>query len=128
MKLIYIACFGLLGVFCRYIMGIFISKIIPYPFPWGTFFINLLGAFLIGIIYVLGVERNMLSSDLRVGITIGLLGGFTTFSSYSLEAVTLFESGQHFYSFIYLSMSTILGFLSTLSGMTLARKLGDLQF
>jgi len=98
------------------------SKYLPSPFPYGTFFINLLGAFAIGIIYVLGVERSAISADLRTGIMVGFLGGFTTFSSYCLEGVRLAEETALMNAALYMVASPFLGFIATLSGMLLTRK------
>lgn len=76
MKIVYIGFFGVLGVFSRYFMDIVVGKYLPTPFPFGTFFTNLLGALVIGVIYVLGVERAALSADVRIGVMVGFLGAF----------------------------------------------------
>ncbi len=122
-KLFYIGIFGLIGVYLRYFAVLSVSKMYPGAFPWGTFLINTGGAFLIGIIYVLGFEKANISENLRVGLMAGLLGGFTTFSSYSLEAVILVEQTKYFLSAIYLIASSILGVVAAFAGMALARNL-----
>lgn len=121
MKVIYIAIFGLLGVFSRYYVGLGISKILPPPFPYGTFLINLSGAFVIGVIYVLGIERASLVPEVRIGIMVGFLGGFTTFSSYCLEAVRLMEEAEYFKAALYWLGSPVLGYFAALGGMLLTR-------
>ena len=123
MRILYIAFFGVLGVFSRYYLGAAISKHLLPPFPYGTFIINMLGAFLIGVVYVLGAERASLSPDLRIGLMVGFLGGFTTFSSYCLEAVRLVEEADYFYAAVYLGVSPILGFMAAFLGMILVRRL-----
>ncbi len=123
LRLVYIAIFGVTGVLARYYFGLFVEKHFHSPLPLATFCINISGAFLIGIVYVFGIERSALSIDLRVGIMVGLLGGFTTFSSYCLEAVNLSEAKEIMYALAYLGISPLLGFASTFAGMILARKL-----
>lgn len=121
MRALYIALFGLLGVFSRYYVGLGVSKVLSPPFPYGTLLINITGAFVIGIIHVLGVERTSISADLRVGIMVGFLGGYTTFSSYCLETARLAEEAEYVYAAFYFIISPILGFLAALGGMFLTR-------
>lgn len=121
MRLPYIAVFGLLGVFSRYLVGVTITRHIATAFPLGTFAINMTGAFAIGIVYVLGVEQAVISEDLRIGIMVGYLGGFTTFSSYCLETVRLLETGRLAYAALYAGLSNLLGLAAALGGMALTR-------
>src|SRR4051812_46335426 len=93
-RLIYIIFFGILGVLSRYYAGVYVSGVLEPSFPYGTFLINMTGAFLIGVIQVLGAERAVLTPDLRIGIMVGFLGGYTTFSTYCLESVQLLEEGE----------------------------------
>ena len=118
-----IAFFGLLGVFSRYFLGILAQRFMPSPFPYATFSINIGGAFFIGVIYVLGVERSFISPDLRIALIVGFLGGFTTFSSYCLEGVRLIEESRYFYAILYLGGSPFLGVIATSAGILMARKL-----
>lgn len=120
-KLILIGLFGLLGVFARYYSGILASRYLPIVFPFGTLFINLLGAFLIGIVWVLGMEKEMISHNTLAGIIVGFLGGFTTFSSYCLEFVRLIEESKYLYGILYVSLSPALGCFAAYFGMYLAR-------
>jgi CrcB protein len=122
MKLFSIGLFGLLGVFSRYYFGIFISRYLPIAFPFGTLFINLSGAFLIGVVWVLGMEKEMISHNNLVGIIVGFLGGFTTFSSYCLEFARLIEESKFLYGILYVSLSPALGCLAAYFGMYLARR------
>jgi CrcB protein len=125
-RLVYIALFGLAGVFARYYCGLFVGKLFPGPFPLGTFLINIVGAFIIGGVYVLGVERGVLTEDLRIGVMVGFLGGFTTFSSYCLEITRLIEEAEFMYAAIYFFLSSALGILGSAGGMLVARKLGNI--
>ncbi len=127
MKLISISFFGVLGVLARYFMGILVGKTLPYLFPFGTFVINILGAFLIGIIYVLGIERAMMSPELRSGMMIGFLGGFTTFSSYCLETARLIEEAEYLYATLYFVLSPVVGLIALFGGLLLARGILGVQ-
>jgi len=121
MKLVLIGLFGVLGVFARYFFGILIGKYLAPPFPYGTFVINLTGAFFIGVIYVLGTERSAIPPDLRIGLLVGFFGGYTTFSSYCLESLRLVEEAQYWYAAAYFILSPVLGFLAVLGGTVLTR-------
>ncbi|BBH53270.1 fluoride efflux transporter CrcB [Fluviispira sanaruensis] len=123
MSFFYIGVFGMLGVYCRYFSGFLINKIFSSPFPMSTFLINVSGSFLIGFFYVLSVEKLHISHELRLGIMVGFLGGFTTFSSYTLEAVKLLEEGKLMYAFSYLFLSPFVGVILTFLGIIIARKL-----
>jgi len=123
MRLIYVGVFGLLGIYARYLIGLLAAKYFNTIFPVGTLFINLSGAFLIGVVYAYGAERTVLSPELRLGILVGLLGGFTTFSSYCLEAVNLVRDGEYLYALIYLTVSPLLGFGGAYGGIVVGRRL-----
>jgi CrcB protein len=122
-SLLPIGLFGVLGVFCRYFMGLGITKLFPSAFPYGTFSINVLGSFLIGVIFVAGVEKAHIHAALRLGLMIGFLGGFTTFSSYSLDAALLFERGKTLVALCYFILSPLIGIIFTFLGISLARKI-----
>jgi CrcB protein len=113
--------FGILGVLSRYGVGLAVPKLLPPPFPYGTFLINITGAFAIGVIHVLGAERTALSADLRIGIMVGFLGGYTTFSSYCLEAVRLVDEAEYLKAALYFIGSPSIGFGAAASGMILTR-------
>ena len=93
------------------------------PFPNGTFLINIVGSFLIGIVYVLGIERAVIPPAWRVGLMVGFLGGFTTFSSYSLESARLLEEMEVWYAVLYFVLSPLLGVGAALAGIYLSRYL-----
>lgn len=120
-RLLFIIIFGVLGVLSRYGAGLLVPKLLPPPFPYGTFLINITGAFLIGVIHVLGSERTVLPADLRVGIMVGFLGGYTTFSSYCLEAVRLVDDAEYLRAALYFIGNPVVGFASAAGGMVLTR-------
>ena len=122
-RIFLVGIFGLFGVFSRYYLGIAAFKFYPNPFPFGTFLINILGSFLIGVIYVVGIERSMISENLRVAISVGFLGGFTTFSAYSLESVSLLNDARYLMALLYWGLSPVFGALAAFIGISLARVL-----
>ncbi len=122
MVTVYLAIFGLLGVFSRYYIVRFSHKYFTYAFPIDIFTINILGGFIIGIVYVLAIEKSQLSQELQIGLMVGFLGGFTTFSSYCLDTFKLYSTGKLLQSLLYFSLSPILGMLFTFLGIYLARK------
>lgn len=121
MRALYIMIFGVLGVLSRYYAGTFVAKVLSPTFPYGTFMINITGAFLIGMVQVLGIERNSIPPDLRVGIMVGFLGGYTTFSSYSLESFRLIEQAEFLKAAAYFILSPALGLLAVTGGVFFAR-------
>ncbi len=123
MRQIYIGLLGVLGVFSRYYVGLSVARVIHPPFPYGTFLINITGAFVVGIVYVLGAEHAVLSEDLRIGVTVGFLGGYTTFSSYCLEFVRLIEESEYLSAALYAVLSTALGFGGAFVGIYVTRRL-----
>jgi len=121
MQLVYIGAFGLAGVLLRFFLS---QPLNPAPgtgFPWGTFFVNILGAFAVGAVYTFGIEKAAISPELRVGLLVGLLGGFTTFSSICLEGVTMLSNGREWQALLYIVLSNILGVAAAFAGVLLAR-------
>jgi CrcB protein len=123
MRTLYVAVFGLAGVFARYLLGITAAARWPSAWPWGTFAINLSGSFLIGVVWVLAKEQSIISEDLRVGLMVGLLGGYTTFSAYTLETGRLLEDGQSLRALLYFMLSPVLGLGCAMAGLQLTRLL-----
>ena len=121
MKLLSVGLFGVLGVLARYLIGLGVAKALPSPFPHATLGINIAGAFLIGVVYVLGFERSVLPPELRIGIMVGFLGGFTTFSSYCLEVARLVEEAEYWYAALYFCLSNAVGAAATFLGLILSR-------
>jgi CrcB protein len=112
-----VATFGLLGVFARYYSGLAANRYLPSPFPYGTFIINLIGAMLIGGVYEVGIKHDLISPMLRAGLLVGFLGGFTTFSSYCLDAARLLEQRNFRTAALYFILSPILGIVGAVLGI-----------
>jgi CrcB protein len=116
-------CIGLagsLGAVVRYLVMRFITKHSRAQFPLGTLFINVLGAFLIGLLFSLTTQKIM-TPLLQSILATGFLGGFTTFSTMNWEGTQLARVGNIGQSFLYLSGSFGLGLAAVLLGMTLGR-------
>jgi CrcB protein len=122
MELFYVLIFGLFGILFRYIISQQFHNIFKFYFPIDIFIINLLGSIFIGLFYVIGGEKFLISNNIKIGIMVGFLGGFTTFSSYCLDAIKLFESQHYFQSILYIILSPIIGILLTYLSIFLARK------
>lgn len=116
-----IATFGALGVLSRYGMDRITNYLTITTLPISTFIINILGSFSLGLIYVLGNEKGLLDSMTYLAISIGFLGGFTTFSSFSVQTLMLFEQRQFFLAVGYFLLSPMLGLASAYAGVFIAR-------
>lgn len=110
-KTIFIALGGLAGTLIRYWLAGFVARQYGENFPWGTLIVNLIGSFLAGALYHLAEERLLIPPTLRTVLLIGLLGGFTTFSSYGLQTFTLLRDGQLGLATLNVAISNVLGLL-----------------
>ena len=121
MDFLLVAFGGGIGAVVRYGIGLLILGRFGTSFPFHTLFINLTGSLAIGLLLVLFVERLHLDPAWRLLVIVGFLGGYTTFSSYTFEALALIEAGQPLASVLYVLGSNLLGLAATLLGMALAR-------
>jgi CrcB protein len=118
-----IAVGGTIGCWGRYAMTNLVQAIYGKDFPYATMSINLLGAFLMGFLFIETLERLTISPELRTGILTGGLGGFTTFSTFEMETLLLVEQGSFGKAALYVILSVGLGFLGAFGGAYLARNL-----
>lgn len=123
MQWLAIALGGALGSVLRFAAVSYLTPLLNYRFPFGTFVVNVAGSFLIGVAYVLLVEKSTLPAEWRLFFITGILGGFTTFSAFSLEILQLWQEGHVFNALVYASSSVILGLLMAFVGMALTQKL-----
>lgn len=105
-----------LGGVARYLVSKLIQNTFITSFPLGTMVVNVIGCFLIGIIFGLSERGNIMSSELRLFLTVGFCGGFTTFSTFAYENVSLLRDGNYFIFALYTSFSVFLGLLATYLG------------
>lgn len=119
--ILWIGLGGFLGANARYWLGSLINRWLGTGFPWATGLVNISGALLIGIIATLFVDRAVDNESLRLFLIVGLLGGYTTFSSYTWEAVTMMEQNRWLPAIAYLVGSNVLGILACVAGVLIAR-------
>lgn len=111
---------GFIGSALRYMISLLVQSKVLTTFPFGTFAVNILGCFLIGAVYALS-ERGNLGAEWRLFLATGILGGFTTFSSFSNETVSMLRDAQYGPALLYVGASVILGLLATFSGIFLIK-------
>lgn len=119
--LMYVALGGALGAIGRYTAMSAIGATFGHGVPFGTLFVNVLGSFALGVFVELSALVWSPSPELRAMIVVGVLGAFTTFSTFSLDVVTLFTRGDHSNAFIYVIASVVLSIGALWAGMTLTK-------
>ena len=112
---------GFIGTALRFAVGRYIQVYHDTVFPWGTFAVNILGSLVIGILFGLSEKGDFISPEWRVFLTVGLCGGFTTFSSLSLDAFILMQDKEWLRFFAYTSLSFTLGLFAVYLGRTLIK-------
>lgn len=122
-QILLVAFGGALGSVCRYLVGVGALRLMGPAFPWGTLAVNVAGSFAIGILAELIVARFGASAELRLLLITGFLGGFTTFSAFALDAVTLFERGASLAAATYLVLSIGASIAAAIAGIGLMRSL-----
>ena len=122
-QLIAIAGGGALGAVLRFGMSTAVYRALGRDFPYGTLAVNVLGSLLMGFIFVVLVERLAMSAEWRAALLIGLLGSFTTFSTFSFETLALFENGEPIKALVNIMLSVFICLLATWVGLSLGRQL-----
>jgi CrcB protein len=122
-RVLAIAAGGALGSVLRYWMSAWVHSVAGRGFPYGTLAVNVLGCLLMGFLFALLVERLSTDSAVRAGILIGVIGGFTTFSSFSIETFNLLEEGLWLKAGINAGASLVLCLAATWIGVITARAL-----
>ncbi len=112
---------GGVGSVLRYVLASAVQHAAPGPFPSGTILVNVVGSFAVGLVGALGLERAAISPEARVFLMVGLLGGFTTFSSLAWEALGLLSVRDVLRATLYVAGSVILGLLGAWLGRLLGR-------
>jgi len=112
---------GGIGAGLRHLTNLGAARLLGISFPWGTFTVNLVGSLAMGFITVWIAQRVSGSQELRLFLATGILGGFTTFSAFSLDTVTLWERGDVTTAATYVLASVIGAILCLFAGLWLAR-------
>lgn len=120
-NILLVALGGAIGSVCRYLVGVWTLRQFGPAFPWGTLTVNVIGSFAIGFLAELIIRRFDMSTDLRLLIITGILGGFTTFSAFSLDVISLFERGATTAGAAYLVASVAISLGAVFAGLALGR-------
>ena len=120
-QLFAIAAGGAVGAVLRFLMSTGIYRVVGRYFPYGTMAVNVIGSFFIGLMFILMIERLSLTPEWRAGILVGLIGAFTTFSTFSFETLALLEEGELLKSVMNVLLSVVLCLGATWVGMMMGR-------
>lgn len=112
-----------LGGMARHGANVAVTRAFGQEFPWGIFIINITGCLFMGLIagWLAFRAQHVWSQDVRLLLTTGVLGGYTTFSAFSLDFATLWERGAHVEAFVYVAGSLVLSLVAVFVGLTLVR-------
>jgi CrcB protein len=123
----YIALGSAMGGVARYLLGGLIQRFSGGSFPSGTLLVNLTGSFLLGFLYRYASDSAAITPEVRALLTIGLCGGYTTFSTFTYETVRLLEDGETVRAIVYIGLSVLLGLGAMVLGLAAGRELLDLR-
>lgn len=122
-RFVLICCGGAVGTGARYLLGGLAVRWFGPDFPYGTLLINVLGSVLIGVIQQIGLSTLLIPETLRLVLAIGIMGGFTTYSSFSYETIKLVESGSWAAAIAYVTLTTALCLGGCTAGLAIGRVL-----
>lgn len=122
-QLLAIAAGGAVGALLRFGVATGVSSVFGRGFPYGTMTANVLGCLAMGVLYVLFLERMAVSAEMRGALLVGLLGAFTTFSTFSIETLVLVENGEQLRALLNVVLSVMLCLAATWIGMVVGRQL-----
>ncbi len=126
LTVLFVAIGGAAGAMARYGLSYIVSQKIKMIFPWGTFWVNIIGCFFIGIVFELS-ERSTISSHTRALIAVGFLGSFTTFSTFTLETVNLMRGHELLLALANIGLSIISGLGACILGILCMRTIFKLM-
>jgi len=114
---------GFVGTVLRFLVSRYFQENTFSLFPWGTFTVNIIGSLLIGIFYGMSERGNLLSPEIRIFLTVGVCGGFTTFSSLTNDAFMLLQEKEWLKVSLYASLSFFLGLVAVYLGRTIIKSI-----
>ena len=123
MQLLYIGLFGACGCLARYFVSGWTYALAGRGLPYGTLVVNVVGSFLLGLLMEGSLRSTLISPELRVGISVGFMGGFTTFSTFSYETVRLLEEGSFWQAGTNILLSLLVCLTFAAVGIFVARQL-----
>ena len=121
MRLLLVCVGGAIGSGARYLTALWAASAMSPAFPYGTFIVNVVGSFLIAFIMHVGAATELLSADVRVMLTTGVVGGFTTYSAFNYETTNLFRIGSWPTGMLNIGVTVIGCMVAGLAGLMLAR-------
>lgn len=119
-KILVVGLGGFIGASLRYVISKNSSDIFGNQFPYGTLIVNILGGLLIGFILELTTFTNFISGDMKLFLTTGIMGGLTTFSTFSYETITFFTNGSYFLATANIVLNLFLSLLGVIGGKALS--------
>ena len=122
-QILAIAAGGAVGAVLRFLMSNGIYGLLGRGFPYGTLAVNVLGSLLMGFLYILFLERVTTGPELRAALPVGLLGAFTTFSTFSIETLNLIEQADYMKALLNMVASVAACVLAAWLGLTLGRQM-----
>lgn len=108
---------GFIGSVMRYLVQLFVERDMSSTFPWGTFVANIAGSFIIGVVFALAQKGNLLSAEWRLFLAVGICGGFTTFSAFAYNNLTMLKDGVYGQFILNVGGSLFFGLLAVYLGM-----------
>lgn len=121
MNVLAVAAAGAVGALARYVIGGWIAERTTGPFPWGTLVVNASGSLVLGFVFVVLTERFLPHPNLRLALTVGFLGAYTTFSTFSLETLRLIQDGAVGLAAVNVIASVVSGLLAVYLGWVVGR-------
>ncbi len=122
-ELLYVFIGGGLGSLVRFLLGKWVNSFHNSNFPFGTFIINIVACFVLGFFIGLADQKQILSPAIRLFLVVGFCGGFSTFSAFSSETLTLIQQGQNTTMLLYVLLSVVVCLIATFGGLLIADKI-----
>jgi CrcB protein len=112
---------GFLGSISRFLASRFMQNNFPSAFPFGTIFVNITGCFILGLVYGISERSSLFNSGWKMFLTVGFCGGFTTFSTFANENLSMLRDGDFFHFILYTGLSVFLGITATFMGVLITK-------
>ena len=120
-RLLWVCAGGAVGSGARYLVALTAASTIGVQFPWGTLIVNVAGSFLLGAIMHVGAASELLDPDLRLALATGVMGGFTTYSTFNYETLAYFQEGAWLVGFVNVAATMVLCLAAGLGGLACGR-------
>lgn len=124
-RVLWVCAGGAVGSGARYLVAVAAAGVIGVQFPWGTLIVNVAGSFLLGTIMHVGASSSLLDPNLRLALATGVMGGFTTYSTFNYETLAYFQEGAWLMGFVNVAATLVLCFAAGLGGLACGRWLMD---